>query len=321
MNNISLQSLLIIASILGLYTNILVYLAKMGLISLAPFYFVIFLGIISVCVIMPPFLLKRQIPRYFSTTVICWILFYLLISLIWSIPSDMPEIVSSIFLKRVLAILAFSVFLFIFSGSDNLQTWARRTLLLCVCLAIFNNIYEFLMPFSFVPMASEYANPGRSAGFYVNANLSGSAVVLGMIFTVGLFPPKYRGAYVLSVLLAVLLTFSRGALVEWFLVILIFIKVHILRKQAFLFLILGFGFLLYILLPHFLDFIIGQEGINSTSIIERLDWIYNPSKLEDYASSERKYIANLSWKSFMDSPFWGHGIGSTRTWGIPTHKN
>lgn len=314
MNNISFRSLLVIAPTLGFYTNILIYLTQAGFTPILPFYYLILFGVISVSVILPPFFTQRQIPKCFSIIVMSWMLFFLLISLVWFIASGMSEVVVSVFLKRVMAILVFSFFLFIFSGGKKLQNWARRALLLSVCITILSVIYEFFFPFSLVPNFSEYANPGRSAGFYVNANHCGAALVFGMIFSVGLLPSKYRGVYVLSVLIAVLLTFSRSALVGWLLVCLAFVKVNILNKRVLLFIILGLGIIYFLLLPLHLNFIHSQDRINVTNIIERLNWIHNPFKLSDASSAERKYVIKLAWKMFMDSPLWGNGIGSALTW-------
>lgn len=316
------RTLITILAVFVFYTNIPLYLHIIKFPSFIPLYWMILLGFIALCTILPSFFIRSRIPVYFSKPVICWIVFYLLINMIWLIPSDKSVIIMGVFRQRVLTVLFFSLYLIFVSGSKDVQFWGRITLLLCVFIAVVSNIYEFLCPFSFVPNFSPYANPGRSAGFYVNANGSGNALILGMIFTIGLLPQKYRIAYVLLVLLAIVFTFSRAALLGWFIVIFVFMRVHILRRNHVFFSMIIIGLLLVFLLPWFTEYMQSQKDINATNITQRIDWFFNPFSFEDSSSLERKYVAHYAWKMFTDSPLWGNGIGSAEIWEevVSTHN-
>ncbi|OHB73512.1 MAG: hypothetical protein A2W17_09140 [Planctomycetes bacterium RBG_16_41_13] len=242
--------------------------------------------------------------------------------MIWFVPSDLSDIIFGVFRERILSILFFLLFLFILSGNERVQFWTRIALLFSVFIAVVSNLYEFLCPFSFVPLFSEYANPGRSAGFYINANMSGSALILGMIFTIGLLPQKYRISFVLLVLLAILVTVSRAALLGWPIVVFVFMRVHLLRRSQAFFAMIIVGLSLLFLLPWYLEYIQSGNNINVENITQRIDWFSNPFSSKDDSSNERHYVAKLSWEMFTNSPLWGNGIGSTEVWSheVSTHN-
>lgn len=311
----SSRSLLVASVVFVFYTHIPLYLCAIKIPSIIPLYWIIFFGLVASFVIIPPFFLQHKIPKYFSKQVILWMIFYLLITLIWYIPSDHTKITAKVFRARILTVLFFSLILFILSGREYYQTLARWVILVSVFVAAANNLYEFLNPYAFVPMGSEYSNPGRSAGFYINANQSGAALVLGMIFTIGLLSPKYRSIYTFFVLLALFTTFSRSALLGWFIAVFSFIRIRILRLNSSFLIIVGVALFYFLLLPWVLNFIQNEKRvINVTNITERINWFSNPYYIEEASSKVRKHVAKVSWEMFANSPLWGNGIGTTDTW-------
>jgi hypothetical protein len=76
----------------------------------------------------------------------------------------------------------------------------------------------------------------------VNANQAGAALVLGMIFTVGLLQRKFKYCMFL-ILVGILMTFSRTALMGWILITTILLFQNTLSKKHF---IVGMGILVFI---------------------------------------------------------------------------
>ncbi|WNN90833.1 O-antigen ligase family protein [Gloeocapsopsis dulcis] len=205
--------------------------------------------------------------------------------------------------------------LLIFSKYHVVQVWARYAILFVGALAVLNNIYELLNPLIF----SGLNDTGRPAGFYVDPNRSGCALVLSMIFSTEILPQKYRPYLISFIGLGILLTFSRGAILGWILVTLIFIKKRVISKHQIVYwliavgvLVVGLGFL-------------SSEFVNINQlpygIRERLEWFENPTGSEHSADS-RMDILIAGWQLFLQSPLWGNGIASTIEWsfGISTHN-
>ncbi|MBD2517751.1 O-antigen ligase family protein [Nostoc sp. FACHB-973] len=303
------QCALAVAAILTFFTEINSYLYKSEISTFPPLFWISAFGLASIPLIFLQF-------KSLLHSLITWCFGYLFISLLWFLILSIPGgIALEELKKRILSVVFLSISLLFFSQNKQSQLWARRTVLITTILAVFNNIYDFLNSLAF----SSLSVLGRSAGFYINPNMAGAALVLGMIFSVSLLCPKYRIPFVLVIGLGTFLTLSRGAIFGWLVVVIIFVITRIIPRSQLLYWILGLGLIVIVLLPYFEDlpanFILEQNTLN------RLEWLQQPSESEDSADS-RLYIAKLGWQLFTKSPFWGNGIGSTLMWNeeISTHN-
>lgn len=225
---------------------------------------------------------------------------------------------------RILSEVFLLVMFLVFSKYPKVQTLTRLAICLATILAIFNNLLEFSDPHIFGGLNTT----GRAAGFYVNPNITGCALILGMIFGIGALPQKLRIFYAFIVLAGVLMTFSRGAIFGWFLVMGIFYKSEFIsRKQSMIWVvsILGISFLFGSLLSTIFDLDeLQRSGLvtaNFDNIRERLEWFQNP-KSEDSADA-RLEVLTIAWKMFGNHPLLGNGLASTdnlNNWGISTHN-
>ncbi|MGL4883773.1 MAG: O-antigen ligase family protein, partial [Waterburya sp.] len=173
-------------------------------------------------------------------------------------------------------------------------------------------IYEFLNPLAFYLIQDA---PGRSSGFYTDANMAGSAVILGMILSIDLIKPKYRLFFALFVFIGIATTFSRGAMVGWVLVILIFIVNRVIPRYQISILFLSIFMFITILssqlnnLAH-IKTADGTELLNEGTM-ERLDFFINPfGGQEDESTDGRMHHVEEAWTKFNKHPFVGNGLGS-----------
>ena len=248
--------------------------------------------------------------RFVNSNLIFWCIWFLIITLTWHI-FDSSD--SEVFNQRIVSLGYLLGFTLLIAGDTKSIYFARIAIILAMLLAAVNNVYDFLTPFYFVPAGDVFSNPGRSAGFYINANRAGAALVVGMIFTATLIPLKYRVPYMLIIFIGVLLTFSRMSILAWGIyAVIIAVQKNINYRQ----LILSIACLsvILIVLPRLISNV--SFGEDSRSNIEnRLEWITNiGQRSDDESSSERKYLAARSFDMIISSPIFGNGLGSTQSW-------
>jgi O-antigen ligase len=261
--------------------------------------------------------------KYLPYSIVIWCYIYLAISCLtivlvgvdWHSESPIQPLEN-----RIRSILFLLLMLVIFSKYSIVQLWTRRAILLVTFMNIFINFYHFFNPSAFpVKEESLFDNPQRVFGFYGNSNGAGFALILCIIFSVDLIQPKYRFPFVLLGGIGILPTFSRGAMLCWFLtVIILFITKIIPRYQ-----------IPYISFSLITIFIILQLQLTNLSSLERPDgspllsqdmqdriaWIANPfsSKSQKIDNNSRVDLIQQSWQKFAEKPFSGNGLDSSQT--------
>lgn len=247
-----------------------------------------------------------------SSPLLLWVTVYTVLCLLWFALFGAD---ADLILRKRLVALVVMVTVFVTVASHRTALRAALVgLAIGVLLAIGNNIFEMTHPFSFVPLSSPYANPGRAAGLYLNANASAGALLFGMILTVTLVPPRWRWLYVAAVGLGIGLTFSRAGMLGmvfavaglWYLRVLrgteVFGLVSVVVTSA----LIGWLYVLPRLAERF--------GINPEVLADRVTWILAPKGRADFSQQERLDVAALGWRQFLEHPWAGNGIGSTETW-------
>jgi len=217
------QSALAVGSVLVFFTFIDIYFSDIG--KIPP-------PVVSIALFMVAELLLSLFTgfanlKYLSSKLIIWCAGYLAISLfsfmfvLWVygeysfIKETYPELRT-----RILSELFLITMYLIFSKDNKVQNLTRVAIFIAVLLAVFNNIRELSDPLIFQGLNIS----GRPAGYYINPNHTGRALILGMIFSVGILPKQLRIPFALLVFFATFLTFSRGAILGWFVVITIFVN-------------------------------------------------------------------------------------------------
>lgn len=317
---------LAISAVLIFFTSLDVYLWE-SVKLVAP---VTFIYIFIAAVLLLILIAKFSKVRYgIPIELVIWCICYAAISsfsflLLLSFPTYSEETGIQQLRTRILSEVFLVVMFLVFSKYPKVQTLTRLVICLAVLLAVFNNLLEFIDPLAFGGLN----NTGRAAGFYINPNITGCALMLGMIFGIGALPQKLRIFYASIVLAGVVMTFSRGAMFGWLVVMGIFYKSELIsRKQSLIWIvsILGISFLFGSVLSTIFDLDeLQRSGLvtaNFDNIRERLEWFQNP-KSEDSADSRLEVVA-IAWKMFGNHPLLGNGLASTdnlNNWGISTHN-
>jgi hypothetical protein len=256
-----------------------------------------------------PFVKKiATIPK----SVIIWIFLYVAISVLSLATISSDEVSLKEFRARILSVL-FIGMLYIIYEQKSLKH-VKYIMVAVVLMSVGTIFFELLNPKFFSEL-----NTGRPAGFYINPNRAGCALVLGLIFTIDIIKKQFRWLYVLTIGLAIVATFSRGALLSWTICALVLTTARVLSDKRRT--IIGAAFMLVLFLTLSNPFkIIADHFQGGTDgayfdILDRLEQFQNPS-LNDDSSLERKAVVGYAWMMFGKQPFWGNGLGSTNKWTV-----
>jgi O-antigen ligase len=226
--------------------------------------------------------------------------------------SVQTETITQVFRNRAFLVFFIILGLFIFSGNKIVETWVKRTIFIVTVIAIINNFHELIDPLTFTSLNES----GRPAGFYQNPNTSGCAILLGLIFSISILPIKYRLIFLTMCGIGVFITFSRGAMLGWVIITVIFIVKRIISRRQAMYAIFAIGILISLGISS--DFILNQVGANLSledNAMTRMQFLLNPSLDLVNDDTSRLDIVPFSWRKFLESPIFGHGIGYTHIWG------
>ncbi|MGL6337563.1 MAG: O-antigen ligase family protein [Waterburya sp.] len=309
------QRFLALAAILVFFTNVNVFLGGYG-IGIPLLWLILFL-VISI----PLYILKLSSKnkfRYIPVSIIVWCAFYIGISSISLLISQYVPMQSVEDLIR--SLLFFITMIVIFSQSSLEKKWIKITILLITFMNVFIHIYEFLNPLAFALVKDA---EGRAAGFYIDANTASFALIVGMIFTIDLFKPKYRLFYALFVFMGIALTFSRGGMACWVLVMLSFFIIKIVPLGQLPLILLSMLITATIVSTQLknLSYIKSADGseLFSDGTITRIEFLLNPfNQDEEDFDDSRILLAKEAEKKFTNKPILGNGIGGARIEGFGT---
>jgi hypothetical protein len=220
---------------------------------------------------------------------------------------------------RVLAVLFLLSTYALFVQGEGVVRCVRYVLLACVVVGAVVNVYDISHPFALVPATSEFAKLGRAAGFYINPNQAGLALLLGLVLTVDLCPPRLRPPYVLLVLIGVVLTGSRSAIVGALITIFLLVRSGSLRQgqvYSMAAVLSLFGVLTWASLTNTV------ATLDLNALYDRLAWFSTFGSNGDFSQQERIVLAEKAWALFEAHPFLGAGLGATEVWSerAPAHN-
>lgn len=257
---------------------------------------------------IPLFVLGKLKPP--SLFILLWCLGYLLIGFTSYVILPPSESALRVLIDRSFS----SVFVLVTAcllTNPQVQARTRSALFIATLIGILNNCYQFINPSAFAGLYE-----GRASGLYMDPNDCSYALVLGMIFTVGLFPQKLRIPWILTVGFGIALTLSRGGLLCWLVVILAMIWNRIITYKNSILWLLGIGGILFIVV-----LLSSGDSLNNVAVIdenafERVSGIMTGETLNDPSALERKGIAAKAEDMFLENPIFGRGIGSTSDFSI-----
>lgn len=239
-----------------------------------------------------------------------WIVFYLSLVLLYFITHNHLDVLE--FRKEIFALIFFLCLIIIMSYDENLNL-TKKAILIATLIAIFNNIYEFFNPFVFYSETSDLKIIGRSAGFYVNANNAGEAIVLGLLLSFSIVSKKFKYLFLVLSFLGILATFSRTALFGFFLVVFFLIKNNEINRTFGTTVIITLGISIVLLFPFLEDLLKTFFGSDAQNLINRLNF-FTGGNTVDFSQKERTQVALTAFNLFADNIFFGAGLGVTEHW-------
>jgi O-Antigen ligase len=263
--------------------------------------------IMVVAVMALPFYKKlATIPK----SLVAWMLFYVGIALLSLMTVSADEISFTDFRAKVLSVLFIALMYVIFQQRS--VTHVKLTILFVLFMSVCNNIVELLSPRFFSEV-----NVGRPAGFYIDPNKTGCALMLMMLLGITIVKKPFRWIILLVAAVGILATFSRGAILGWLICTLLLIIGRVVcdnRRKV----IAPIAIVVVLLvslnpLQALTDYFKGDPTGANWDIVNRLEEFQNPS-LKEESATERQAVAAGGWLMFGNRPFWGNGLASTRKW-------
>lgn len=233
---------------------------------------------------------------------------------VWSSGSDVALQEVRTRVLSSLQLVAFVVLL----ADPLVRRFARKAIVVASLGAVAMNLWEITHPMTFS------MSLGRSAGFYVNPNITGAALIAGMLLGLPAVNPRLRELYLLVVAVGLFTTLSRGALLCWALVIGYLALSHAVRGKRLVLQFVAGGFVALaiggaMMASGRLSYLSGGA---ETFVKQRLS-IGNREQLgADVSASSRTHLATRALELFGERPLTGHGIGATVEWNEPesTHN-
>ena len=311
------QCFLAVAAILVFFIKLDGVLGSYGI--TIPLYWMV--GFIFLAIPLYPLIARKT--KYLPLSIFVWFAAYLAMTsiAILFMPNPTGDI-QQILENQIRSMIFICLMLLIFSEHPLVQKSTKVAIL----LATFFNVCLFLAQFVDPSILQEVQDvPGRSAGFYIDSNTASCGVNMGLIFSISLIKPKYRLFYALFTLLGIAVTFSRGGMACWLLIVLMFVVLEVIPRRQFPLLIISvltsatiistqIDNLAYIKTPS------GAELFNEGTI-ERIEFLTNPlgddeTQIEEGESDSRILLLEVGWQKFVKSPWIGNGLGSGAHSGI-----
>jgi O-antigen ligase len=299
---------LAVAAVLVFFTNLSVYVGLAEIAPISPWHIILIFAVASA----PLFFSREYLTTLRRTPVPYWCCGFVMVSAIWLLFQGSPSDGAwQEFRTRVLSVFFILTLLCIFS-SDPAKLWGRRAILAAVLIAVGINVYELFHPLAFSRVL------GRSAGLYVNSNQSGAALILGMIFSIGLLAQRYRLLFALIVSVGVFLTFSRGAITGLVVAVFTIIATGVISLRRSLVIgCFGLTVTVFVLMSQWdnLQYELEDLGVLNKDVVQRVEGFASIERADsDDSAAVRKEVADGAWEMFADQPIVGHGVAASKEW-------
>jgi hypothetical protein len=206
------------------------------------------------------------------------------------------------------------------------ESYQRTFVLLSVILPC-TVIADFLFPGMLYPLDTPGAVLGRASGTFINPTIAGEAILLSFLLACPAVPRHYRTPLILLAGIAVLLTFTRAAMMAW---LLLWFYLMAKRRLPAFGTVVALGVVALPLLMGGLQSYLGnRKDFDSAleNIQTRLSFFSAKSRLDDDSARERSEVLLAGWQLFLDNPITGAGagatdMGETRIWphSVSTHN-
>tara|TARA_B110000211_G_scaffold234517_1_gene304535 strand:- start:2704 stop:3891 length:1188 start_codon:yes stop_codon:yes gene_type:complete len=304
----SIRNILVIGIVFLVFSNFLSYLLFLDKLPQGKTIVYLLLNVIVISLSN-----KIRITKY----AYIWASIYIVISTVYFIFS-ISYIETSVYYKHsVVAALMLILFTLVLQSSTNAIALSRETILYVTIFNCVLLIYDFIQPGFFIPLDSNLYIDGRGSAMFMNPNIAGTAVLLGLIFTIDIVPKKFRELYLVIILLGVLTTMSRAAISLYLMLLIVyFLKRTVNRKYLSIY--FGIAVASSTLVATSLIGLLQSNNISTSNIENRISFILSiGQKGRDASYGERIFVLEKAYEIFINSPLFGAGFAVTRVWDYP----
>ena len=313
---VNYQSFLAIAAILVFFSDLSGIFTAYGI--GVPLFWMI--GFMFLATPLYPLIFKKL--QYLPKSIFVWFGIYLAMTsvVVLFMPSSSAPL-QQIMEDQIRSIIFVCLIMLIFSEHLIVQQYTRITILLVSIFNVLLLVAQFLKP---TILQEVQDAPGRSGGFYIDPNMASCGLNMGLIFSISLIKPKYRLFYALFILMGNAVTFSRGGMACWLLIVLMFMALKILPVNQ-LPLLIGSILVTATIVSSQVDnlaFMTTPDGdaLFKEGTIERVRFLANPfaegEGIVEEEEDSRVLLVQLGWEKFSNSPWFGNGLGSGRHEGV-----
>ncbi|MEP6991118.1 MAG: O-antigen ligase family protein [bacterium] len=296
------QRTLAVLTVLVFFSGVTVWSFDTGLSPLAPNRWLALFAAMSL-----PLMGPRHFVALARAPLFRWAGAYLAITAAWVLVGD-PGDIGVVQAQYRLFAVAFLTFALVVFADPCTHIPARRAMAACVVMNALLNVYDLTHPLAFS------RDIGRAAGLYVNANISGAALVLGILLSFGVLRGLARHAFVIVGVVGVLATQSRSAALTLVVALLVLtaggeLRVLRLAGVALVAIVIGVaGLWLSGQLALLAPLVSSGELLQLT----RLTSTSGDASVGDfYSTQSRLEYARAAWTSFTNYPLLGGGIGTS----------
>lgn len=273
--------------------------------------------VIAFCVLSVPIVIrKHSFEPALQSPITLWCLAYLWITVMWQLNSSQSDETWRELRLRVLSVVELLIAFMVLAVPAAIR-FGRQCLVVAVLFGVALNVYEVFYPSTFSLVS------GRSAGFYMNPNLSGQALVLGMVLSMNTLAVFWRIPFILLTGVGAFATFSRASILGWLIGV---VGMLVCSKVRLRDVLPSLGFFLVVgalvVIPRLDQWLNTWEltGTMNADVLERLEWLSNPFEVSDHSSWSRATVAREAWSKFADASLFGSGTGSTHDMVIEPHN-
>ncbi len=310
------QIVLAVSAVLIFFTNLAVYLSLPQVAELSPWYWT---GAFAVAA-APIFLSRAALVVLRRSPVTYWCYGFAMLSAVWLLfQGAVSDGAWQEMRLRTVSALLLLILMIIFSN-DAARKWGARAMVAAVLIAVGINVFELFNPLTF-SLAS-----GRSAGLYVISTQTGAALIAGMILGISALPQRLRLAFALVVGVGVLLTFSRGPMLAWLVIMVVLVRTREIDLRRSLAVGGAIAVLAVALMIPFWDTLVAELkdiGVLNKDVIGRLEGFTRVDEFGvDDSAAKRKEVASMAWDMIGDKPVFGYGVAASKDWdfGMGTHN-
>jgi len=269
------------------------------------FYFFVFaLGVLA-------FLLRpSSISGVLREPLFVWFVVYAFSGAVWVlfVHNDLEVSASTWRLRFLVLMLFFSTYLIAINSDITKVSPLIAGLGVVAALTFW---HDFANPFLYVPHDVPGANPGRGAGFFINANQAANALIAMCICILPFVARGWRFAIVIVMFAGVFPTFSRSSILFAAIVALLWFSTKQIDRRGVVALA---GVSPFLIIGAFLVFQFGltSDETNVDNILSRIDFFTSGGEATDHSATERQFLLGHGLQKFQEYGVLGIGIGETR---------